>query len=81
MRFLYRSDLSFRGDKKWASSQPRQSLLLRRLPGSSATVAQLAEQTFRKRQVVGSNPTGGSDRNRGLSKSLLNTPDFYLHPV
>ena len=29
-----------------------------------ATVAQLAEQTLRKRQVVGSNPTGGSHRDQ-----------------
>jgi hypothetical protein len=27
----------------------------------NATIAQLVEQTLRKRQVVGSNPTGGSD--------------------
>lgn len=33
-----------------------------------ATIAQLAERAFRKRQVVGSNPTGGSSTLACLSE-------------
>ena len=44
---------------------------------SYAALAQLVERLIRNQQIVGSNPTGGSIKNKGLRRKTLCKPSSF----